>query len=153
LLLLLSVIPGVCLAQAFVGRGSWCLVLDEIEECTFNTADDCYTSAYNNGGYCQQNARQSRVTGTTPWCVVSAAGRDCNYFSQQSCLTAALRIAGGCVQNTEKALADTQDRNKFWGNFDPAKEVDDGSERSLAERLQEAQREQEELMGDDGQSQ
>ena len=147
LLLLLGVIPGVCLAQAFVGRGSWCLVLDEIEECTFNTADDCYTSAYNNGGYCQQNARKSRVAGTTPWCVVSAAGRDCNYYSQQTCLTDALKIQGGCVPNTEKALEDTQSRNKFLGYFDPTKDDESaGSDQDLAERLREAQRAQEELM-------
>jgi hypothetical protein len=146
LLSLLAAFPGVCLAQSFSGRGEWCLILDEIEQCSFNTPDDCYASAYINGGYCRQNERKSRVAGNTPWCVVSAAGRDCTYYTQQICINAALKIEGGCVPNTEKALANTQERNKYLGFFDPTKEEDDGSDQSLAERLQEAQNAQEALM-------
>jgi len=134
------------MAQAFSGRSEWCLILDEIEQCSFNTPDECYGSAYTNGGYCRQNERKSRVAGDTPWCVVSAAGRDCTYYMQQTCINTALKIEGGCVPNTEKALEISQERNKFLGYFDPTEE-DDGSGQGLAERLQEAQRTQEELMG------
>jgi hypothetical protein len=146
-LLLFAAFSGVCLAQPFTGRGEWCLILDEIEQCTFNTPDECYASAYINGGYCRQNERKSRVAGNTPWCVVSAAGRDCNYYIQQTCLNVALKVEGGCVPNTEQALGISQERNKFLGYFDPTEEVDDGSEQALAERLQEAQRAQEALVG------
>lgn len=146
LLLLLGVIPNICLAQAFVGPGEWCLVLDEIEDCSFNTVDGCYAAAGVNGGYCQQNARKARVAGVSPWCVVSAAGRDCSFYSQQACLTEARAIQGGCVPNTERALEDTKSRNEFLGLFDPTADMESGSDEGLSERLQEARRAQEELM-------
>jgi hypothetical protein len=148
LLLLLGIIPDVCLAQAFFGSGNWCLVLDEIQDCSFNTADGCYTAAGANGGYCQQNARKALVSGLGEWCVISASGRDCNYSSQRSCFDAALRVQGGCVSNTERALEDAQLSN--LGILDGQENGQLNELEDLGERLQEAQKllqEQESLQG------
>lgn len=136
LLLALGFVPGICLAQATVGPGDWCLVLDETHNCNFNSADACYAAADVNGGYCKKNARKPLVAGTGRWCVVSAAGRDCKYRIQSSCLRRAREIKGGCVQNTEKALENAQIRNKYSGFFNPDFE---SAEQDLLESLREAQ--------------
>lgn len=141
--------PGVCLAQAFAGRGNWCLVLDEVENCTFNTADACYAAAYDRGGYCKENARKSRVSGTLPWCVISESGRDCNYYIQETCVNQARTAQGGCVQNTERELELSQLQNKYAGltlqDLKALEKAEQG-EQSLSENLQEAQKMQEQSM-------
>jgi hypothetical protein len=150
LLLLLGIIPDVCLAQAYFGSGNWCLVLDEIQDCSFNAADNCYAAAGAKGGYCQENARKQRVAGLGAWCVVSASGRDCRYGDQRSCLQEALRVEGGCVPNTERALENTQLKNASGGVLGNDEDGPVNSLEDLGARLEEAQRllqEQESLQG------
>jgi len=102
LLLLLSVFifPSVALAA---GGAPWCHIVNENEDCGFQTAESCYARAAS-GGSCRENPRILGVQGDRKWCVVSASGRNCTFGGQRLCLQAAKTMNGGCVENTEKRL-------------------------------------------------
>ena len=112
LLISLLLFPVITLAG---GSSPWCIVTNEIENCRYNTADQCYSSLAQIGGFCRENARLFGIRGTKRWCVVSATGRKCNYGSQRSCINVAREMDGGCVENTERALAKTRDAAFFGG--------------------------------------
>ena len=105
------------------GSAPWCLVLDEVEICGFNTAESCYAKA-ESGGYCRQNAQFLGVMGERPWCVITAEWRHCKY-TRAACLRVAAEVGGGCVENTELALKNARAGAAGWGSGSGANEEED----------------------------
>ena len=130
LLISLMLFPVITLAG---GGSPWCLVSNENEVCSYNTADQCYSSVAQIGGYCRENARLFSVRGAQKWCVVSATGRKCNFGTQQSCIKAVQEMDAGCVENTEQALA--RKRGAEYFGFDVGSSKEDGG---LASELEAA---------------
>jgi hypothetical protein len=129
LIISLLLFPVVTLASS----AAWCLVRDEVENCGYKLAEDCYKHAGNIGGYCRPNARFLGSSGDSRWCVVSASGRNCNFRGQRRCLSAARKLDGGCVENVEEALRRAR-MAQTW-------EMESGSG-DLADELQSALQEQ-----------
>jgi hypothetical protein len=136
LIILLLLFPVVTQAAA------WCLVLDEVENCRYGTAEACYSRAAAFGGYCRENARALGLRGDKQWCVVSASGRNCNYLGQRRCHNAARQLNGGCVENTEALLENKRKGQKKW-DYDGdvlAAELNDALQEESAAAAREAQR-------------
>jgi hypothetical protein len=108
LLTLLLMFPAI--SQA----GPWCLVRDEIVNCKFLLANDCYEAVANStGGSCRPNYREMGVQGEAQWCLVTAQFRRCTYSFKTSCIRAARTVNGGCVENLELALFFSDKRQDF----------------------------------------
>jgi hypothetical protein len=137
LIISLLLFPVVTLASS----AAWCLVRDEVENCGYKLAEDCYKHAGNIGGYCRQNARLLGSSGDKRWCVVSASGRNCNYIARRRCHNAARQLNGGCVENTEALLQNKRRGLKKW-NYDGdvlAAELNNALQEESAAAAQESQ--------------
>ena len=100
LLISLCLFPTITLAA----NSPWCLVRDENEKCSFNSAEACYAAVAKQGGSCRENHLRLGVRGEKQWCVVTGSRRDCSFNISRQCFNAAQAVGGGCVRNTEKAL-------------------------------------------------
>jgi len=101
---------------ALVSAAPWCLVMDEVSNCNYMTAEACYKAVSNFGGSCRGNPAEFGVKGNNKWCVVSENGRDCRIANQRGCLRLAQKLGGGCVENR-----DYIDANDFVRKFEEAK--------------------------------
>jgi len=109
LLISLFLFPTISLAAS----SPWCLVRDENEKCSFNTAEACYAAVAKQGGSCRENHLRLGVRGEKQWCVVTGARRACSFNIPRQCFKGAQVVGAGCVRNTEKALEFAKSTDEF----------------------------------------
>jgi hypothetical protein len=109
MLIIVFMVPAI--AQA----GPWCLTVDEVMGCSYESSDECYFAAGQRGGNCMPNPREAGVTGARAWCVVTSNMRRCTYVYQPPCARVAQELNGGCVPNTDKLIEKTQNFNTYFG--------------------------------------
>jgi hypothetical protein len=70
-------------------------------QCIYYDPSQCAKESAKQGGWCEPNARETRITsGTGNYCVVVAqSAAICAYLSRESCAAEATRLHGVCYHN------------------------------------------------------
>ena len=71
------------------GSGSFCLRVDEKENCSYPSMDACNAVAMSSGGYCAENFRLYGSKGAKRYCLATRYGTSCIYNDRRRCINAA----------------------------------------------------------------